>query len=527
MTPQQPQQQRPWYQSDSRANQNPDQYDSMMNGANMINKFASSSPFKGHLTSIKQDGEKTGLAHYGLHKLASGSTTVDRIIDPLTPGKYNRFLAPLAAAKYNNITAPLASAAADAGLSFIYGLTAPINTAKALPQLITSPELRFVNRGASIVGSLAGMGTLGYGAYRAGKALMRQLQPVEQDAEKTVLAHYGLHKLASGPESSAVQEEQAKNEKTLKRLRAAHQGLSFLGAAALLSPYAREGLTGRAKLYHGTAAHLVPQIVQEGLKPQSEIKGPSITAVTTPAGVRAASEPLTFLTRLKSEARTYGAQSDLLHKHPKLFDSLRGLEAIQSLVDFSRPVVEADIPLWRPEFSARIRRNPETEKSFMDFMRKRTDTPFIERLMHYPGLASATVLEGGVSPEYIRGSEKYIPHSFGEFKEYVRTHPGRFAKGLGLGLGVLGLSGYGLKKLYEAARPPAGDVQNSSEQIKTSSGPESNVHRDVGAYRFNRAAESNDIDDSRQYVFKAHDRRPQVTGDESGQGITFQEGVSG
>ena len=62
---------------------------------------------------------------------------------------------------------------------------------------------------------------------------------------------------------------------------------------------------------------------------------------------------------------------------------------------------------------------------------------------------------------------------------------------------------------------------------KVASGPESNVHKDVGTYRFNRAAESADIDDAKQYVFKAHDRRPQVTGDESGQGITFQEGVSG
>lgn len=62
---------------------------------------------------------------------------------------------------------------------------------------------------------------------------------------------------------------------------------------------------------------------------------------------------------------------------------------------------------------------------------------------------------------------------------------------------------------------------------KIASGPESNVHKDVGTYRFNRAAESADIDDAQQYVFKAHDRRPQITGDESGQGITFQEGVSG
>lgn len=62
---------------------------------------------------------------------------------------------------------------------------------------------------------------------------------------------------------------------------------------------------------------------------------------------------------------------------------------------------------------------------------------------------------------------------------------------------------------------------------KLATAPDSNVHQDVGTYRFNRTAESADIDDSKQYVFKAHDRKPQVTGNESAHAVPFLEGVSG
>lgn len=57
--------------------------------------------------------------------------------------------------------------------------------------------------------------------------------------------------------------------------------------------------------------------------------------------------------------------------------------------------------------------------------------------------------------------------------------------------------------------------------------PQSNVHKDVGTYRFNNAAQEADIEDSKQYVFKAHDRKPAMTGDESSHGAFFNEGVSG
>jgi hypothetical protein len=63
--------------------------------------------------------------------------------------------------------------------------------------------------------------------------------------------------------------------------------------------------------------------------------------------------------------------------------------------------------------------------------------------------------------------------------------------------------------------------------IKTADGPEENVHRDAGTFRFNRAAQEADIEDAQQYVFKAHDRKPAATGDESSHGTTFSEGVSG
>jgi hypothetical protein len=63
--------------------------------------------------------------------------------------------------------------------------------------------------------------------------------------------------------------------------------------------------------------------------------------------------------------------------------------------------------------------------------------------------------------------------------------------------------------------------------FKSAAHPETNAHAPAGAYRFNRTAESADIDDARQYVFKAHDRKPHVTGNESSHAVPFLEGVSG
>ena len=64
-------------------------------------------------------------------------------------------------------------------------------------------------------------------------------------------------------------------------------------------------------------------------------------------------------------------------------------------------------------------------------------------------------------------------------------------------------------------------------RFKSASEPRTNVQRDVGTYRFNHMAQGDSIVEGLMEVLKAHDRRPEPTHNESGVGITFQEGVTG
>jgi len=40
-------------------------------------------------------------------------------------------------------------------------------------------------------------------------------------------------------------------------------------------------------------------------------------------------------------------------------------------------------------------------------------------------------IQGDIKPEHIKGSKKYIKHTFKEFKNFVKNNPGKFSKGLG------------------------------------------------------------------------------------------------
>lgn len=57
--------------------------------------------------------------------------------------------------------------------------------------------------------------------------------------------------------------------------------------------------------------------------------------------------------------------------------------------------------------------------------------------------------------------------------------------------------------------------------------PQTNVHKDVGTYRFNHAANENEIEYDKQQVFKRVDRKPSHTGQESSHGTFYDEGVAG
>lgn len=51
----------------------------------------------------------------------------------------------------------------------------PIDAVRVLPDLMRDRSITLPSRAAGLAGSLAGLGTLGYGAYRGGKALLHKM----------------------------------------------------------------------------------------------------------------------------------------------------------------------------------------------------------------------------------------------------------------------------------------------------------------------------------------------------------------
>jgi hypothetical protein len=69
--------------------------------------------------------------------------------------------------------------------------------------------------------------------------------------------------------------------------------------------------------------------------------------------------------------------------------------------------------------------------------------------------------------------------------------------------------------------------KNNDQLEKNSSAPATNSYGDLGTYRFNHMAQGDSIAEGLMEILKAHDRRPGPTHNESGVGITFQEGITG
>lgn len=84
-------------------------------------------------------------------------------------------------AKHEYVLDPAAKLLTTAGAGFAAGLTSPIRTALNIPKMIQTQNLNLPERIGLTGGSLAALGTLGYGAYRGGKALVHKLTAPDDD----------------------------------------------------------------------------------------------------------------------------------------------------------------------------------------------------------------------------------------------------------------------------------------------------------------------------------------------------------
>jgi hypothetical protein len=127
----------------------------------------------------------------GLERLARGMRPIARQVHDVKPeaektADFREVIEKVLDAKDKYVGMPLIEAGQGFGAGFGAVFGSPINTVRVLPDLMRDRSNPLHQRAAGLAGSLAGLGTLGYGAYRGGKALYNALRPAgESEPEKT------------------------------------------------------------------------------------------------------------------------------------------------------------------------------------------------------------------------------------------------------------------------------------------------------------------------------------------------------
>lgn len=278
---------------------------------------------------------------------------------------------------------------------------------------------------------------------------------------------FQLEKAAAAPTltPAQIQRRQARREKRERR-KDLGVGAASTGLGAELVRRNARGMTGRTRLYHGAAGGVAEDIRREGLRPRSDlgaaIKNPSVTETVTDPGVNEASKGLVFTTKSKGTARTYAGQSQAMREAVD-----QGRTAAEGLADYRNnptrglknmlgfgleddSIATMDVPLWKFREQGRVVRNPEIDSVAENFGGGRFGNYFADKLLGESG--GTYTFEGGIGPEYVRGSDKYKKLSLGEIGEFIKKNPREFARYAAPTVGGLGLAGYGINRLMGARK---------------------------------------------------------------------------
>jgi hypothetical protein len=293
--------------------------------------------------------------------------------------------------------------------------------------------------------------------------------------------------------ATAFHDELAKIAQDEAETDAALAAGGLLGGGYVASK-AKPLVTGRTRLLHGTAEEYVPKILDKGILPASAGGSKGVSEILDKA-VRDPSKNLAFATRDPMQARGYAVQAAGMKKaltavpdkHDIELAKAMGLEPKQLLArkaqaevamdpknvgkilnPFNKKgVIEMDVPLWRKDVASKIRVNPEvaSAKAAVDKGIAPNFAKALQKRQIQKELGDKVVaLEGGISPEFMRGSSKFKGLSAREIVDYAKARPGRFAAGAGLGLlGAAGL-GYGAYKGIGLLRGKKDDASVDPQQ---------------------------------------------------------------
>lgn len=252
-------------------------------------------------------------------------------------------------------------------------------------------------------------------------------------------------------------------------------GAGLVGGGTGAMAAAGHHLHPRTRLYHGTDPDTAAVIQAKGIHPASATGKSGIVDLVIPDDIRDTARKHVYLTPDPADAGQYAGQAELLKERKGNLNLNDPID--QTILHNARQegvrkgkrqagVLTADVPLWKEEFSSRVRPNPETRGSLDAFKKhiKETltargaspwDVSMAEHFIApetYKQLNRATVLEGHVPPQFIRGANFRGP-DLNEFMQYARARPKSVAKGVALAGGGLAAAAGGAR-LLSALRHP-------------------------------------------------------------------------
>ena len=261
----------------------------------------------------------------------------------------------------------------------------------------------------------------------------------------------------------------------------------ILGGGALIKRELDKGnLTGRELVYHSTNKRNVDSIKEKGVlaskaSDKNNITHQALSEYITDDDMKG----LTYVGRKRYPATAISTLSAVYDSKDRASRNYKNIKKALS----DRTTLKLKIPAWK----MKIVDNPElmgtkTPEEFYPIVKKRLSTSIGEsaenykekpdnivsrlgygtasKVMHHTlGREGTHVIEGDLSPEYIKKSKHYKRADKEEVKEFIENNPDRFLKGaLKAGLGA-GLILNGTKSGIKMLRKKAGEEYMNRDKI--------------------------------------------------------------
>lgn len=210
---------------------------------------------------------------------------------------------------------------------------------------------------------------------------------------------------------------------------------SALGAKILDNVHRNGEVSGRVRLYHGTSAKAKGSILKEGLKGSHALDPNNLTNSKMAGLGRRDGRKLVYTGRrrrpayiMAQEQKVMKGETPAVVKMSIPYDEYKGMKRVFDNPEFSRLSKED----WVDRYKSMGISETKLKNYYDNFSGNR-------------GTSGTRIFEQDIDAKRIKGSKNYVKNSSKQVANYIKKHPGRFAKGAAktaLGTGLIAGGAY-------------------------------------------------------------------------------------